>query len=71
MDKIRKMLKIQKVESGGWSGVKGLYMPLDKLPMPHFRKQERVLTKAGEEQAVIMDGASAKLQVLLHSSQES
>lgn len=65
------MLKIQKVESGGRSGVEGLYVPLDKWLVPHFRKQERVLTEAGEEQAVIMDGASAKLQVLLHSSQES
>lgn len=38
---------------------------------PPSRKQEWVLGEAGEEQAVIIDGASAKLQVLLYSSHES
>lgn len=60
------MLKTPKLKAGS-----ELYVLLDKLLVPHFRKHKRVLGEVGEEQAVIMDGASAKLQVLLHSSQES
>lgn len=38
-------------------------MLLNKLLVPHFRKLERVLGETGEEASVIMDGASAELQV--------
>lgn len=36
----------------------------------NYRRHISVLGEAGEEQAWIMDGASAELQVLLYSSKE-
>lgn len=55
------MLKAQKAESGG----RELCVLLDKLLVLNS-----VLGQAGEEQAWIMDGASAELKVLLDSSKE-
>lgn len=45
-------------------------MLLDELAAQHFKRRERVLGQASEDAAVVMDGASAELQGLLHTSQE-